>query len=430
MNYLKLIAVVLFLLPTFSSNAQNANVGNQECLIQISMFHEFVKQESYDLAIDSWRKAFNECAATDKTIYLDGEKIMKSFIEKAADPQSKEKYIDTLLMVYTQRIQFFGQEGFVYGKMGIDLLKYRPQAVNEAHRLLEKSVELEGEASSAATVATYAQTTNQLFKNGELSNEAVIRVLVKLMNIVEKRLVAEPEEKGFLMTKNTLNTILLNSGASDCQSIIKVFEEEYAQNHQNKEWLMKVSSFLEKLECTESDLFVKTTEELHILEPSNISARNLGIIYKGKENWDKAMEFYLQAVNLSSDSISKGYNYYDLAIVSMQQNKYSQARSYAYEAIKMKPNWGLPYILIGDLYIKSSDLCNSLEIPAAIYWVAVDKYQKARAIDATCTEEANRKIGIYSAYFPNQENVFFYNYFEGNSYNVGCWINETTTVRF
>ncbi|MFW6327855.1 MAG: hypothetical protein ACOC2F_06030, partial [Bacteroidota bacterium] len=67
---------------------------------------------------------------------------------------------------------------------------------------------------------------------------------------------------------------------------------------------------------------------------------------------------------------------------------------------------------------------------SAVYWAAVDKYIKAQNVDPSMAEEANQRISQYSRYFPDKEDAFFYDYTVGKSYTVGCWINETTSVRF
>ena len=45
------------------------------------------------------------------------------------------------------------------------------------------------------------------------------------------------------------------------------------------------------------------------------------------------------------------------------------------------------------------------------------------------SEEANKQIARASAGFPPTKDLFFYGKQKGDSYTVGCWINETTTIR-
>ncbi len=54
------------------------------------------------------------------------------------------------------------------------------------------------------------------------------------------------------------------------------------------------------------------------------------------------------------------------------------SRGYAYEAIKLMPNSGKPYVLIATLYAMSAKDCGETEFEhKAAYWVAVDKLIKA-----------------------------------------------------
>ena len=64
-----------------------------------------------------------------------------------------------------------------------------------------------------------------------------------------------------------------------------------------------------------------------------------------------------------------------------------------------------------------------------MFWVAVDKCIKAKQIDPSVADRANSMISIYSQHYPSVETIFFNDYAEGQSYTVGGWINETTTIR-
>ncbi|MBK8414597.1 MAG: hypothetical protein IPL22_08960 [Bacteroidetes bacterium] len=85
--------------------------------------------------------------------------------------------------------------------------------------------------------------------------------------------------------------------------------------------------------------------------------------------------------------------------------------------------------MIGDIYASSSTGCPDEFSGASVFWAAVDKYQKAKSVDPSLADEANRKIGTYTKYFPKKDDVFFNNLKVGDSYTVKCWINETTTIR-
>ena len=53
----------------------------------------------------------------------------------------------------------------------------------------------------------------------------------------------------------------------------------------------------------------------------------------------------------------------------------------------------------------------------------------SKNMDSSVAELANKKIASYSKYLPTNEDAFFNGYKEGDTYTVGCWINESTKVR-
>ena len=100
------------------------------------------------------------------------------------------------------------------------------------------------------------------------------------------------------------------------------------------------------------------------------------------------------------------------------------------EALALDPDLCDAYMLIGDIYVAASRSFEGTNLEkAAIFWVAVDYYNKARRGE-DCSIDAGKKASDYKKYFPNKEDAFMEGLQEGQSYKVGGWINETTTVRF
>ena len=87
--------------------------------------------------------------------------------------------------------------------------------------------------------------------------------------------------------------------------------------------------------------------------------------------------------------------------------------------------------MIGDMIAGSSscggeDACKQ----KAIYWLAVDYYNRAKSIDPSVAGKANQKIATYKKYFPTKEDCFFGGTKAGDVINIGCWIGESTKARF
>jgi len=124
------------------------------------------------------------------------------------------------------------------------------------------------------------------------------------------------------------------------------------------------------------------------------------------------------------------YFYGGVVLLFAKQNAYSEARDMARKAIALDPDLCDAYMLIGNIYVEASRTFSGEGIQkSAVFWVAVDYFNKARKGD-DCAADAATKAADLRKYFPNKEEAFMEGLNAGQSYKVGGWINETTTVRF
>ena len=165
-------AAFLITLFLFSGNvnAQVEKYGNDstECVKNLSLFSVYAKQKSYEDAIGPWRYCFNECPAVHKAIYVNGAKMIKYFIKKnKSDKAVSGAYVDTLMQIYDKRIIHFGTgakygKGYILGRKGLDLMRYRKEAVEEAYAYLKESVKLQGKYVEHTTATVFMQASRQM----------------------------------------------------------------------------------------------------------------------------------------------------------------------------------------------------------------------------------------------------------------------------
>lgn len=147
--------------------------------------------------------------------------------------------------------------------------------------------------------------------------------------------------------------------------------------------------------------------------------------------YDEAIS-YLEKDIAEGGSSDNAATYYRIANIHYAKTKrYSAARSYALKAAQARPGWGKPYLLIGKLYASSGRSCGSGTgwNSQVVVWAAIDQFHKAKSIDPSISDEANKLIGKYSRYMPSREDAFQRGLKDGQSYQVGCWIQVTTKVR-
>jgi len=401
------------------------------CVTHLSLYREFYKQKNYDDAIPHWRWVFLNCPLASQNLYIDGSKIVGYMIGKAKDANSRNKLIDTLMMVYEQRIQSFGKEGYVRGRQALELNNYRPKDTLIVYNLLRKSVSLEGQSSDPLVFSSYFIVTDQLVKGGRFPSDSIAAAYDELSDLVDQSLVEVKDDSvkfnSWMGVKATLETIF--EPYATCDQLIRIYAKKFDKTPNDTTLLKKITRILDKKDCTKSELFFMATENLHKAKPTGQSAYLMGMMYWKKDESSKAESYFLEAIPLVEDPLKAKIFYY-LAVLNFDKKSYSVARSYALKALAINPNDGKSYILIGDMYAASASSCGSDEISErAAYWTAVDKYNKAKQVDPSIADDANNKIATYSRHFPTQERLFFHDIKPGQSYTVGCWINEVTTVR-
>jgi phenylalanyl-tRNA synthetase beta subunit len=141
------------------------------------------------------------------------------------------------------------------------------------------------------------------------------------------------------------------------------------------------------------------------------------------------LRFYEEATKLATKNADKADYQYRVAQLYSNLDNYGRAREAARNSIEFNPNSGKPYILIGKLYA-SSTVFDDPVLRKTVFWVAVDKFVKAKQVDSSCADEANELIRRYSPHFPSKDDMFFKPELnEGKSFFVGGWIGESTTCR-
>ncbi len=407
------------------------SLSRVECAKNLSNMSSFVKVDMFDYAYDSWRYCFKSCPGASKNIYIMGAKILKHKIENSEDEEVTNKFIDTLMILYDQRIQHFGQEGYVLGWKGVDLLKYRPSDLENAYNFLKKSVDLMKFKSEEAVSITFMQATNVLYKSELIPKDEVINNYIKISGFMEERLKSSKSADKTELAIDNVEKIFTACGAADCETLVDIFEPKFIADKANVELLKNLSVILEKSNCKNSELYLNVLVELFNIEPSADLATNIATLYHNTGDYNKSVSYFKKAIELETDNETKARFYVILAQICLDNLKdFSLARNHAYEAIRLNDNFGEPYILIGDAYIKSSEeTCESDFEKRAVYWAAVDKYQKAIMADPSVSDKAKTLINRYSVHFPLKEETFFHGYVDGQEYMIGGWINEKTVVR-
>ena len=401
------------------------------CLMNLSLYREFFKHSNYKDAIGPWRAVFSECPASSEKMYVDGVQMYRKLIESSGIAEDRmQEMIDTLMLIYDRRAEYFGGEGNVLGRKGIDRLRYRRdniESIQTAYDELKKSIEIDKTKSRDAVMITFISASITLNKAGKITDDQAIEDYFMVTEIIDKLL---SRSSRWPRAKATIDENVLNSGILTCEALNNYFQPQFDANSNDKDLLDKIIKFYTATGCDRTDLYVAASEKLYEIEPGPESAHNIAILLIGKSEYDKAAGYLKEAVaGQGIENEVKAEWYYELAIVSSATDKYCDAISYAKEAVALKSDYGKAYILLGDAFIHSRENLGGEFEQRTAFWAAADQYAKGKSVDASVAEEASRKISEYASQYPNSEEVFFRDLNDGDSYHVKGCINEYTTVR-
>jgi len=430
------LAIVALGLGTQLSNAQiRTYTSNDEdsisCVQNLSLYIEFYKQKNYADAVKGWRKAAVTCPKSTESLWQNGISIFQNLAKAEKDAAAKDLLLDTLFWAYDQRIEHFGKEGYVLGRKGSDMAKYRKKDPKAANEVLMRSLELQGMKMEAGAMIYLYKTSLDLFKKGEIEKIALFDLYGRLAEISAHNInAAKSDAHVNAYTKAQENVDKMFVQVADCASLVEVFQPKYEATPDDAELLKRILKFMDKQDCTSEDLYQQAAVSLDKIEPSAESGYAIANGYAKKKQYGEALDYYTKAAERTDDNELKMKAYSKGAAVALASGRYSTAKSYALKMLSINPNSGDAYIMIGDAYAKGRKGCGDNECTKrAAYWAAVDKYAKAKSVDPSVADQAQSRINTYTAQFPKKEDCFFHGINDGDPYTLDCWIGETTTVR-
>ncbi len=427
-------------------------VITEECVMNVSLFHESVKNKMYADAYGPWMEVYTTCPNANKSIYSDGAKIVEALYQAASDPAEKERLAKLAIEMQDKRIRFFGNDpkypkAYILGEKGLAYVDFFGETkLAEARECLRQSVEGMGNSSKIMVLVKLVDVSYALYKqdpNGKAE---------QFISDYELASNALAEQAGNTNNKNAeiagkqkdyVDNIFAISGAADCAKLDEIYAAVVKENISNLDMLQKIAKLYKRVRCTESEVYFAACEAAHKLQPTQESAAGCASMAAKKGDYEAAIAYYDQAIKLAmvEDELEDVADYQYNAAFYCYNNlkKYAEARKYAQASIAtlsglgMNKGQGRCYIIIGMCYAATRLYGNDAKgaiLNKTVYWAAVDKFVKAKQIDPSVEAQASEFISTYSRYFPTKEERFdLPNEFSGSTYFVGGWIGETTAIR-
>lgn len=394
------------------------------CKNNISFYNDYYKQNQFLSALPSWRKAYSTCPATaSQNLYIHGAKIIKAAINAEKDPAHKKALVDTLMNLYKIRIDNYPKNVVsARNAMAADFIFFNRKNFDEVYKLTEEVVAGNQNQTSANVLVNNLNAAVELYKAEKLDAEKVINTYERNIALLAE---GAPE-------KDAIEGLFISSKVASCDNLIALFTPRFEANPNDYDLASNIVRMMNTAEgCANNDLYLNAVTTMHKISPSYKSAYGLYKLNSARGNFDEAVKYLEEAIaSDETDAVQDGDYSFELAVYSFKNGKNAKAYAAAEKASNLNPAVkGKAYMLMGQIW--GSTVCGGNEIERrAPYWVAVDYLQKAKAADESLTEDANKLISSYAAYYPATAEAFMYDIQNGQSYTVSCGgMRATTTVR-
>ena len=421
----------------------------EECVINVSLFNESVKNKQYADAWEPWWQVYTTCPNANKVIYTRGDELVEWKISQTQDPKEYDELRQLLLKLHDSRIKYFGNDpkypkAYILGLKGVDYCNvFKEDPLKEpAYGWLKESIEGMGNKSQLQVLKAFADLSNARYKSDPDKYASAYIADYQTVSTILGVQAADASNKNAARAqenKDYVDQIFASSGAANCDKLDEIFGPIVQEHLNDINTLNKIMAMFRRMKCTESEVYFTAAAASHTLEPTEESAAGCAKMCMKKADYKDAINYYEQAIELApeDDKEDRAEYLFNIAYIYFDKIKaYQLSRQYLRSSLELMANQGRCYILMGMLYASSKPYGEGMAAAKAailnktVFWAAVDKFQKAKMVEPDVADDANKLIASYSKYFPTKEEIFdLPELQDGASFTVGGWIQETTTCR-
>lgn len=407
---------------------------------------------NFGIVYDNWKAAYEGAPAADGNRsyhFTDGVDILEAKKSRAGTSEEEKTALnEQIIQLWASLGECFpDKKGLGLGRKAYAMFYmpnygYRPSTL----KAFEEALENGGNDVEYIILEPLGQLVNYLFKNGQVEQSEARDLLIKAIELADYNIENNATYKAYYESAKARMELAYKESEGDIfdcayfkEQLIPVYEE----NKDSLDVLKYVYLKLIAQGCDTTDAKIEEVKETYEALAAKINAERQAEFLKNnpavwandlykEDKFEEAIAKYEEAIAQETDNEKKGEYYFSIASIQFRKlGQKATARATAYKAAELKPNWGRPYLLIGDMYASSTSCRDDSYGKGIIVLAAINKYAYAKSIDSDpdVVDDANRKIGLYNGSIPLREEAFQRGHSDGTSLSTGCWIGETVSLR-
>lgn len=392
-----------------------------------ALYTDALREENYQEAKKHLHWLLENVPDLNPSIYINGTRIYEALAETTEDKQQAGIYADSAILLYDLRIQHFNEREEVLNRKAFAAYKLwrdRQEKYEDLYQLMKEAFKANGvEFWPQNSVAYMDAARRYKATGGDLSDLDIVNLYDSLDTALEKQEEISGDTERISTMRSQLDKILTGTISAECDDIeqnLGSLLRERPNNLQLAKVIIKLS-FASK--CTDYPAFNQAAQLVQKRQPSAGLARLLASKAISAGDFDKAISFYENAIQLTEDPRTKADLLLGIAEIYSRQGRKSSARQYAQQALEADPTLSEAYTLIGNLYFNSYEECRKNQSQVEdrlVFLAAYDMYEKAG--NTQMMAQARQQ-------FPTIGMLFDENREPGERMTIGCWINRTVSLR-
>ncbi len=450
MKAVKLFIGLAFALVAGSASAQDfsdpqyAKWGEtpeqrKENILASTFLKEELANRNFNQAAKYLQQLLTQCPAASENTFVRGVTLYKNKINRARSLAEKNVYVDSLLMLYDLRLEYFAAhpkrgKAYILDRKAREHLTYRESDREGIRKDFELAIAAQVEANGTADPALVAI----YFKNlcDDYSNDIVDAMTIVNAYEANSKFFANIDESQAEF-KNQFENSFGASGAASCENLQKIFEPKVTATPNDEALLAHVFQLMAKANC-ESDFFINVAELYYGVKPQSNVAMLLAQIFQNKKEFGKANNYLREALAKEENAEEREKLLVRIGILEMTAHNYVAAIKAFNESIVIDEadDDGLAFYFLAQCYVAGAKDCGSELAKHSVYWYAYDLVQKALPLleqtDASIAANAKSLAASYRSVFPTAEECFFAELKEGADYTIDCGLakGKMTKVRY
>ncbi|HTH55983.1 MAG TPA: hypothetical protein VL728_08040 [Cyclobacteriaceae bacterium] len=400
---------------------------------QVDAIKSAMKDQNYKAATGGINWMLNNVPQWHSDLYVYAIDTYDKLAAQELDPSSKQKYIDSLMIVYDLRVKSCGDEANVLNRKAYHAYKYNKDnkaKVAEVLAIFDKAYELAGNNVADNILDAYMtviKSNVDLLKN--LNEDQIMGRYNKLIDVLDAKMKKAQEQNktsiidSYKKVAGSIDAKLAKLVKINCEFVKKNFEPKFKANPNDVMLAKKIYQGMLSDKCTNDPVFLQAAELIHSTSPEFGSTKELCSAYIAGKNFDKASPLITELQGKAAKPSEKAWVDILNGDAEFQKGNKTGARDFYKKALVTDPNSKEAYEHIGDLYVASTGECTKTSGSAEeklVYIAAFQMYLKSGN-----REKMESALGQY----PTAADLQKAGWKTGEAKKLACWIDESVTVK-